>query len=162
MTSRILVSVRVAASPQRAFDVFTQDIGEWWVANDLFQFTPRGPGILAFDLPDNDSNGGRLIETLTSGKIFEIGTVKVWEPAHRLVLSWRQATFGPERDTEVEVRFEPVGKTTRVTVEHRGWESIPQEHAARHGFPLSIFLTRHGDYWRVLLSRMAGKITDSS
>lgn len=162
MTSRILVSIRVAASAQRAFDVFTQDIGDWWVANDLFRFTPHSPGTLAFELPEDGGQGGRLVETLDSGKVFEIGQVKVWEPARRLVLSWRQATFGPEHDTEVEIRFDPVGETTRITVEHRGWERIPQEHAARHGFPLNIFLTRHGDYWRILLSRLAGKITDSS
>jgi hypothetical protein len=29
---------------------------------------------------------------------------------------------------------------TRVTVEHRGWDSVPQEHVARHGFPDAVFL----------------------
>ena len=64
--------------------------------------------------------GGRLIETLASGKVFEIGKITVWAPPTRLVFGWRQATFQADQDTEVEVRFEPVGAETRVTVEHRG------------------------------------------
>ena len=162
MTSRVLVSIRVDASAERAFDVFTRDIGEWWIANDLFRFTPRSPGQLAFEPPDSDGNGGRLIERLHNGKTFEIGRLHAWEPGRRLIMSWRQATFGPEHDTEVEVRFEPLGETTRVTVEHRGWESLPQDHLARHGFPLNIFLARHGEYWRVLLARFSAEFTDSS
>lgn len=162
MTSRILVSIRVAAPPQRAFDVFTGEIGAWWINNDEFRFTPRSPGRLAFEPPDADGTGGRLVEHLKSGKVFEIGKLSVWEPAQRIVLSWRQATFGPDHDTEVEIRFEPVGDQTRVTVEHRGWERLPQEHAARHGFPLGLFLTRHGQYWRHLLGRLARQITDCS
>jgi hypothetical protein len=31
-----------------------------------------------------------------------------------------------------------VNNGTRVTVEHFGWDTIPQENAARHGFPLGI------------------------
>ena len=81
---------------------------------------------------------GRLIETLPSGKVFEIGRIRAWEPPDRLVFGWRQATFAPDQATEVEVRFEPVGDETRVTVEHRGWDSVPAAHVARHGFPNDI------------------------
>ena len=57
---------------------------------------------------------GRLIEQLPNGKTFEIGPVRVWAPGEKLVVGWRQATFGPDQATEVEVRFEPVGNETRV------------------------------------------------
>lgn len=40
--SRVLVSVRVAASPARAFTVFTEQIGQWWRHNGLFQSAPDG------------------------------------------------------------------------------------------------------------------------
>ena len=89
------------------------------------------PGVLSFE----PGEGGRLIETRASGKVFEIGKIRAWEPPHRLVFGWRQATFAPGQDTEVEVRFEPVGEETRVTVEHLGWDSVPAAHVARHGFP---------------------------
>lgn len=64
MSSRVLVSVRVKAPPERAFAVFTGDIGAWWRPSGLFQTTPRAPGVLAFD-------GGRLVERLASGRVFE-------------------------------------------------------------------------------------------
>lgn len=154
MSSKVLVSLRVAASPERAFAVFTGEIGAWWKANPLFRFTPRDPGVLSFEPPGPDGRGGRLIETLASGKVFEIGPVRVWAPGERLVFGWRQASFAPGQATEVEVRFEAVGEETRVTVEHTGWDSVPAEHVARHGFPNLVFLQRHAEWWRALLAAM--------
>lgn len=148
--SRILVALRVAASPERAFEVFTKEIGSWWQPNVLFRFTPRSPGVVRFE----GGEGGRFVEELPNGKIFEIGKVRAWEPGTRLVFGWRQATFARDHDTEVEVRFEPVGEETRVTVEHRGWDSVPTEHVARHGFANVLFLRRHGEWWQLLLDRM--------
>ena len=147
MTSRVIVALRVKASPERAFAVFVSEIGLWWRPNPLFSFTPREPGTLSFEPGPN----GRLIETRAGGKIFEIGKVRAWEPPHRLVVGWRQATFTPDQDTEVEVRFEAIGDETRVTVEHAGWDSVPQAHVARHGFPLGVFQQRHGEWWQTLL-----------
>ncbi len=150
MTSKVLVALRVAVSPERAFEAFTREIAAWWSPNALFRFTPRDPGLLSFE----PGEGGRLIETLPSGKVFEIGRVFVWSPPSRLVFGWRQATFAPDQATEVEVRFDSVGLETRVTVEHRGWEAIPAAHVAKHGFPNQIFLQRHGEWWKALLENL--------
>ncbi len=148
--SGILVSVRVAADPQDAFDVFTRDIALWWQPSPLFRFTPRDGGVLRFE------PGGRFIETLPGGKVFVIGRVSVWEPGRRLVFGWRQATFAKDQDTQVEVRFEAVGNDeTRITVEHRGWDSVPPRHVARHTMSDITFLRRHGEYWQALLAEMA-------
>ena len=154
MASRVLVALRVPAAPQRAFDAFTGQIGRWWRPNPLFAFTPRSPGVLAFEGGD----GGRLIETLPTGKVFEIGKVKVWSPPELLVFSWRQASFAPDQDTEVEVRFEPMGEETRVTVEHRGWDTVPASSVARHGFPNQVFLLRHAEWWQTLLGSLKGSM----
>ncbi|MCR5880745.1 SRPBCC domain-containing protein [Phenylobacterium sp. J367] len=107
------------------------------------------PGRLAFE----GGEGGRLTETLANGKVFEIGRVLAWEPPARLVFSWRQANFPPELSTEVEVRFEAVGAETRVSVEHRGFDQVP-EGAARHGFPDAALLMRLAEWWRVLLGSL--------
>ncbi len=147
MTSRVIVALRVRATPERAFAAFVGEIGLWWRPNSMFQFTPRSPGTLSFE----GGEGGRLVETRANGKVFEIGRIRTWAPPRRLVFGWRQATFAPDQDTEVEVRFEPIGDETRVTVEHTGWDSVPQAHVARHGFPATIFLTRHGEWWQSLL-----------
>ena len=154
MSSRSLVALRVQASPSRAFEVFTSEIGAWWRPNALFAFTPKDPGVLAFE----PGEGGRLFQTLASGKVFEIGKVKVWSPPSRLVFGWRQASFSPEQTTEVEVRFEAVGEETRVTVEHTGWDRVPAAHVARHGFPAVVFLRRHGEWWQALLASYSSRL----
>lgn len=149
MTSKVYVALRVKAAPDRAFAAFTQEIGAWWRPNGLFQTTPRAPGVLAFE----PGEGGRLTETLANGKVFEIGRILAWEPPSRLVFSWRQANFPPELTTEVEVRFEAVGEETRVSVEHRGFDQVP-EGAARHGFPDEVLLLRLAEWWQVLLGSL--------
>lgn len=72
-----------------------------------------------------------------------------------MVLSWRQAGFSADQETEVHVRFEPAEDQTRVTVEHLGWDSIPRDHAARHGFPLGPFQQRLAEWWRAQLERIS-------
>jgi uncharacterized protein YndB with AHSA1/START domain len=148
VSSRVLVALRVKAPAERAFEAFVGEIGAWWRPNPLFRFTPRDPGALSFE----PGEGGRLIETRAGGKVFEIGKIRAWEPPRRLVFGWRQATFAPGQDTEVEVRFEAIGDETKVTVEHVGWDTVPAEHVARHGFANALFLTRHAEWWRALLA----------
>jgi hypothetical protein len=152
MSAAVIVSLRVKASPQQTFDIFTQEIGLWWRPNGLFQITPRGDGILRFEPGD----AGRVVTDFPDGQTFEIGRISVWVPGERLAFSWRHGTFAPDQTTYVEVRFEAVGRDeTRVTVEHRGWDAIPQEHAARHRFPLGPFQMRQAEHWRTLLAALA-------
>lgn len=150
--SRVLVALRVDASPTEAFAAFTGEIGRWWRPNGLFQFTDDRTGTLAFVDPGPD---GRLVERYDDGTSFTIGHVRHWAPGRSLVLSWRQASFTPDQETELHVRFEPAGDQTRVTVEHHGWDTIPATHAARHGFPLGTFQLRFAEWWRELLDRLA-------
>ena len=150
MTSKVFVALRVKATPERAFAAFTGEIGAWWKPSRLFQTTPRAPGVLTFE----GGEGGRLIETLANGKVFEIGKVLAWEPPTRLVFAWRQASFPLELKTEVEVRFEAVGEETRVSVEHRGFDQVPSESAARHRFPDQVLLMRLAEYWQAQLASL--------
>jgi len=151
--SRVYVALRVPASPQRAFEVFVEEIGQWWRPNVLFETTPR-PGVLSFE-PGPD---GRLIETRAGGKVFEIGRILAWEPPTRLVFSWRQASFPLDLHTEVEVGFEAVGQETRVSVEHRGFTQVPAESAARHRFPDQLLLMRLADFWRDQIDAVRGRV----
>jgi uncharacterized protein YndB with AHSA1/START domain len=153
--SRVLVALRVAAPPTRTFTAFTDEIGEWWCPNGLFRFTDRAGSRLAFE-PDPPE---RLVEIGTDGERFEIGPVTVWEPPHRLAFGWRQAGFPVGRSTEVSIRFDAVGDGTRVTVEHFGWDTIPQDHAARHGFPLSALQQRLAEWWQALLRSLDSRVT---
>jgi uncharacterized protein YndB with AHSA1/START domain len=154
MTAAVIVSFRVDASPARAFEAFTSEIGEWWQASPLFMLTPRGDGRLRFE----PGEGGRLVTEWATGKVFEIGRVSVWAPGERLVLSWRQANFRADQSTELDIRFEAVGAQTRITIEHRGWDGIPRDHAARHGFELMLFQRRAAEHWRTLLKALGSRV----
>ncbi|MFL5296383.1 MAG: SRPBCC domain-containing protein [Phenylobacterium sp.] len=154
MTSKVYVALRVKATPERAFAAFVEEIGEWWRPSGLFETTPR-PGTLSFE-PGPD---GRLIETRVGGKVFEIGRIRAWEPPHRLVFSWRQANFPLDLHTEVEVGFEPVGAETRVSIEHRGFDQVPADSAARHRFPDEILLMRLAEFWRSQIASVGERVT---
>jgi uncharacterized protein YndB with AHSA1/START domain len=152
--SRVLVALRVAAPVARTFTAFTGEIGEWWCPNGLFRFTDRPGGRLAFE-PDPPE---RLVEIGPHGERFEIGPVTVWDPPRRLVFGWRQQGFPADRSTEVCVHFDAVASGTRVTVEHFGWDAIPEDHAARHGFPLAAFQQRLAEWWQVLLRSLDARV----
>jgi uncharacterized protein YndB with AHSA1/START domain len=154
MTSKVYVALRVKAAPERAFQAFVEEIGQWWRPNMLFQTTPR-PGVLSFE----PGEGGRLIETREGGRVFEIGKIRVWEPPRRLIFSWRQASFPLELHTEIEVGFEAVGEETRVSVEHRGFDQIPAESAARHRFPDEVLLMRLAEFWRAQIAAVGRRVT---
>jgi uncharacterized protein YndB with AHSA1/START domain len=148
--SRVLVALRIAAPPERTFSAFTSEIATWWRPSPLFRFTDREGTHLAFE-PDPPE---RLVEIGDDGERFEIGPVLHWEPPTRLVFGWRQTGFPADRSTEVSVRFDAVDTGTRVTVEHVGWDEIPQANVARHGFPLAAFQQRLAEWWQELLNAL--------
>jgi uncharacterized protein YndB with AHSA1/START domain len=152
--SKVYLALRVPASPERAFEAFTQEIGSWWQPDALYPLTRQGDGRLSFE----PGPGGRLITTSADGEVFEIGRVSVWEPGRRLVFSWRQESYPAGQETEVEVHFEPVGRETRVSLEHRAWDLIPRRSAARHGFPEAVTLEHVARWWRASLEHLRGSI----
>jgi uncharacterized protein YndB with AHSA1/START domain len=114
-------SIRVEASPERAFQVFTDGIGRWWPKSHKI-----GPADL--DRPIIEPReGGRWYELDTDGSECDIGKVVVWDPPARLLLAWQlnaQWKFDPDLVTEVEVLFTPEGSGTRVDLEHRHLERL--------------------------------------
>ena len=80
-------------------------------------------------------------------RVFETGTVRVWEPPSRLVFEWRGVNFVPGERTEVEVQFAPSPSGTTVTVTHRGWASLRPDHPVRHGHEVPAFIRMMGLWW---------------
>jgi uncharacterized protein YndB with AHSA1/START domain len=154
VASRVLVALRVRATPERAFAAFTDEIGQWWQPNGLFQFTRVGPGEMAFE----PGPRGRLVERYAGGGEYEVGRITLWNPPAELAFEWRPASFASDQSTEVHVRFELVGDETRVVVEHTGWDAIPPQNVARHGFPLGVFLQREAEWWQVLLRFLQSEV----
>lgn len=155
MSAAVIVALRVGVPADVAFTAFTRDIGRWWKSHPLFQLSRKGDGALRFDPEGPD---GRLVTRFEDGSEWDIGPVRYWLPGERLAFGWRLPSFEADQTTEVDVRFEAVGGETRVTVEHRGWDSIPQKHVARHGFELMLFQRRLGEFWRGLLRDMEAQL----
>jgi hypothetical protein len=122
----VRVSVDVAVTPEVAFHLFTDEIGEWYRNGVARLPTGRRPGTLRFE----GGVGGRLVEERDGGACLERATITVWVPGERLV-------FADKRSTEVEVRFHETDSGTRVVLEHRGLERLPPDaadSAAKHGW----------------------------
>jgi hypothetical protein len=124
----VTVSVELTLDPQTAFEIFTEEIDRWWQPGPINWYdsdraigTRFEPGV-----------GGRWLEIYDeeAGDVLEKGRITVWEPGQRLVLLYRDGGHALD-GTEIEVRFEPIGDGTKVTLEHRGWERIASDAATR-------------------------------
>jgi uncharacterized protein YndB with AHSA1/START domain len=121
-------SVRVNAGQAHAFEVFTSGLGRWWPGQASIGKPPRKTSIL------ETRPGGRWYEVSEDGSEANVGKVLVWEPPHRLVVSWDiNSNWKPDASvsSEVEVRFVADGpKATIVELEHRKFEQMGAEAGA--------------------------------
>lgn len=109
-------SIRVAAPPGRAFEVFARRFDSWWPKDHRIGTTAMKEAVL------EPRAGGRWYEKGEDGSECDWGRVLAWEPPHRLLLSWQiNSRFVPDDtiDSEVEVLFLADGTGTRVDLEHR-------------------------------------------
>nr|WP_239522361.1 SRPBCC domain-containing protein [Geodermatophilus sabuli] len=111
-------AVDVACPVERAFRVWTSGIGSWWPADH----TVTGEAGLQVVL--DGRVGGRVYERTAGGLEHDWGEVTAWEPPSRLAYRWFLRTDRADA-TDVEIRFVDTGAgTTRVEIEHRGWERL--------------------------------------
>ena len=110
-------SLRVECTPERAFEVFTAEVGTWWPTRT---HSIHKEGVTGVVLEQRE--GGEMYELAEGGEREHWGRVTAWEPPRRLVLAWH---VNPERagPTEIEVTFTPEDDGTRVVLEHRNWEA---------------------------------------
>ncbi len=110
--------VRVLAAQEVAWRVFTEQIGTWWPLENYKIGKAK-----AIDAIIEPRVSGRWYERGDDGSTCDWGSVLVWEPPARLVLSWDiTADWQYDRNlkTEIELRFIPEDKgATRVELEHR-------------------------------------------
>ena len=73
-------SVFVQAPIEKAFEVFTTDIGSWWPHK-----THSISGEKAVSVSMETRMGGRLFETDNEGTEHDWGVITAWEPPRRFV-----------------------------------------------------------------------------
>jgi len=144
----VRVTSRVEVDADTAFRVFTEEVDLWWRQGPRFRWHVQRGGTLRFE----SGAGGRFLEVYPNGESFEVGKIRIWDPPRRLVFGFRARSFGPDENTEVEVRFEPIGVATDVTVLHRGFSALRADHPARHGLGSGDFENLMGTFWADLLT----------
>jgi uncharacterized protein YndB with AHSA1/START domain len=118
-------TVTVDCVVEEAFRVFTTDALSWW---PIDSHSIHGSAVKEIVFEAHE--GGEVYEQTADGEKGHWATVVTWDPPSRLVLAWNIL----EREavpTEVEVRFVPDGESTRVELEHRGWEAVAEEAEAK-------------------------------
>jgi uncharacterized protein YndB with AHSA1/START domain len=146
----VRLSIEVNASIERAFRVFTEDFGA---------FKPPEHNLLEAELAETVFEprvGGYLYDRGVDGSECRFARVLVYEPPHRVVLSWEisprwQLESDPGNASEWEVRFTAESPDrTRVELEHRhldrhgaGWEGVREGVSGVDGWPL--YLQRYAD-----------------
>ena len=143
-------SITVNRGVADAFRLFTDGIGEWWpLKGSNFSYGGERADTIFLEA----QVGGRFYERFDDGEEFEVGRVNACEPPTRIVFTWKDPNW--KAPTEVEVRFSPAGKGTRVDLEHRGFEAAGVEEGEAAGWR---------DGWKVVLAPYleAANRTDSS
>jgi len=127
----VQTSIMVEAPIDKAFSVFTKDMGSWW---------PAGHHILQAELAEmvfEPRAGGAIVDRGVDGSECRWARVLAYEPPNRIVFSWDinlqwQVETDPAKASEIEVRFIAEDeRRTRVELEHRhldrhgpGWEQM--------------------------------------
>jgi uncharacterized protein YndB with AHSA1/START domain len=114
----VRASITVAAPPERAWQVYTEQYGSWYPKEHFIGSEPARTVVI------EPYEGGRWYEQQADGSEPLWGHVLAWQPPSRLVLSWEVGgdwKHDPDRShaSEVEVLFSAVPEGTRVDLEHR-------------------------------------------
>jgi uncharacterized protein YndB with AHSA1/START domain len=130
-TATVRESIVVEAPAERAFEVFTADIGSWWPSDHHVIEAPLAKMVF------EPREGGHVYDVGTDGSECRWARVLAYEPPERIVISWDisldwKIEPDPARTSEVEVTFTPDGPSrTRVDLVHRhierhgqGWEKM--------------------------------------
>ena len=141
----VRASIVVEAPIERAFAVFTEEIGTWW---------PPEHHILEAELAEmvfEPREGGNVYDRGTDGSECRWARVLAYEPPTRLLFSWDinmqwQLETDAERTSEVEVLFLVDGpERTRVELEHRnlerhgeGWERMRDAVGSPEGWGIGL------------------------
>lgn len=128
----LIKTLVVPIPPDRAFDLFTRRMGEWWPLHShaVSAHVCKAPAraVLVPETP-----GEAVMETMADGTTAPWGRVTVCDKDRLFAMTWHPGT--PESQaTHVEVNFAATCAGTRVTLTHGGWGNRPDGAAVRANY----------------------------
>ncbi len=161
--------VEVDASIERAFQVFTAEIGTWWDEDKHILQAPLAEMIFEPQV------GGHVVDRGVDGSECRWGRVLAYDPPYRVCFSWDittswQVETDPAKCSEVEITFTRTApRRTRVLLTHRhldrhgeGWQSMRD--AVGAGWSLTRFaeVAAHPASRGNILGRTLPSVTDET
>jgi uncharacterized protein YndB with AHSA1/START domain len=146
-------TVKLAVPVERAFEVFTGSVDEWWPHEYHIGEAELAEVVLQPEV------GGRWYERGVDGSECDWGRVLVWEPPHRVVFTWQingswQFDPDPEKASEIEATFTAAGPGESVVeVEHRYLERLDGGQAISDSI-------NSGGGWKLLLDVFSKTVAD--
>ena len=115
----VTLEVSVPLPPERAFEVFVQQMDVWWPRRGVFPFSfaPEGTGPLRIRF--EPQLGGRYYETFLDDSEYVIGRINAYQPPARLGYTWQDPTWPGE--TRIALAFSAEGDGARVIYEQDGF-----------------------------------------
>jgi hypothetical protein len=118
MIEPLRMSFVIDCPVDHAFRVWTARTSRWWPV------THTVTAETGLEVVFEAGPGGRIFERTQAGMEVDWGEITVWEPPRRLGYLWHIRTDRADA-TEVDIAFSDQGDaTTRVDIEHRGWERL--------------------------------------
>jgi len=124
----VVKKVVVPVGAERAFEVFTAKMSDWWPVRSHSVGENEARGVRL-----EGAVGGRIVEYGDDGEIASWGTVSDWDPPKSVGFSWHPGS-DPQQAGQVTVTFTPVDDGTEVALVHSGWERRPDGARARAGY----------------------------
>jgi len=100
-----------------AFEVWTAQLSRWWPSSHTVS------GTSDVDILLEPKVGGRIFERTAAGAEHDWGQITVWDPPRRFGYLWHLRQDRADA-TQVDIVFHDHGSTTRIEIEHSGWERL--------------------------------------
>ncbi|TWD73349.1 uncharacterized protein YndB with AHSA1/START domain [Kribbella amoyensis] len=141
----LVKTVVVPTTPERAFELFTAELGRWWPLASHSIAAEQ-----ATDVRFEGTVGGQIVEYTADGPVGTWGTVSTWNPPTSVNFSWHPGT-DPTQAGQVTVRFTPTGDGTEVELTHTGWELRPDGARMRQNYDSGwpVVLTAYANHPRL-------------
>lgn len=120
MIEPLRIAFDLDCSPDHAFATWTGRATAWWPPDHTVSHEPGA------EIVFEPRQGGRIYERTRAGREIEWGEIVDWDPPRRLRYLWHIATEAANA-TDVEVVFRELpDATTRVEIEHGGWDRLSE------------------------------------